>query len=329
MNKTISMDLMGGDNGIKEAYPAVLEFAKENPDYRIIVYAVEGSTLSENNLDNVEIRFSKEFIKNDDGPMSILRKKDSTLYEALTSVSTGESSAIVAATASGPYVTGAYSLFKTLNEKVKPAFAPIFSAYDGTPKILLDSGATLDVDKNDLLNFAKLGKIFFSAIYQNDEKTSVSLVNIGVEPNKGDLLRKETYDLFVENKDLINFDGNIEPDKIMFSDSKIFVTDAFTGNILLKTLEGAMKSIGKGIKETKNGNIVTKLGLLMSKKELGKNISGSMQKGKIGGAVILGLNKIAIKAHGYSTKKEFKQALSIAKRAIDADVISKFKKEIK
>ncbi len=328
MNKVITIDLMGGDYSIEEAYPGAVLFAKINPDYKVIGFALKGWNIPADKPTNLEIRFSDTFIKNDDGILTIIREKKSTLRNALDITNEGEAEAIVAATASGPYVGGAYSIFKTFNENIKPVFAAIIVGSDSKERLLLDAGAILDVDANDLITHSLLAKAVWRVLHPDITNSKVGLINIGSEYKKGDVLRQGAFKLFTERKQELGFIGNVETNDLLTSDADIFVTDAWTGNIILKTLEGAIIQIGKAIINTKKGSFLSKVGLLLARKELRKNLNPPMQKNASGGVLILGLNHIAIKAHGFSKRDDYFSAMNVAKKAIEGNVIENTRKEI-
>ncbi|MCK9493301.1 MAG: phosphate acyltransferase, partial [Acholeplasmataceae bacterium] len=163
--------------------------------------------------------------------------------------------------------------------------------------------------------------------YLNRKNPKVGLLNIGTEAGKGREVDKETFNLLSESKDL-NFVGNIEPKELFTTDSDVLITDGFTGNMILKTLEGTAKGMGLMLKEEIKSSIGGKIGYLFMRKNL-KRFAKRLDASEVGGAMIFGINAPVIKAHGSSDAKAILNAIRQARTFVQADIINKVKDKIK
>ena len=188
------------------------------------------------------------------------------------------------------------------------------------PVLLLDSGANINVTPQYLLQFAIMGSEYMKNLY-GVESARVGILNNGEEKTKGTELQLQTYKLF-ESSEAINFVGNVEGNKISKNVCDVLVTDGFTGNILLKSIEGMGKLMMSSLKEVFGANIGTKIAYLLVKKKLGV-IKKSLDSSEHGGAPLLGISKPVIKAHGSSNAKAFKNAIRQAAAYADSGMIDK------
>ena len=186
---------------------------------------------------------ASEIIEMDeDGGKAIRRKKDSTLVRAAEAVRDGRASAMISAGNTGATMASALLRMGRIKGVKRPAIATIIPVPDGQPTVLLDAGANAEVQAEWMVQFAQMGSIFSRHRF-GVESPKVGLLSIGEEPGKGDQLRKETYPLLVEAADAsdLNFIGNVEGRDVMTDLADVIVADGFTGNVMLKTLEGGLK----------------------------------------------------------------------------------------
>jgi glycerol-3-phosphate acyltransferase PlsX len=191
--------------------------------------------------------------------------------------------------------------------------------------IMLDVGANIEIRPEHIVQYAEFAHIYSQAV-RGIENPTCALLNIGTEPGKGRELEKETYQLLSENK-LLNFKGNIEPKELLTSDIDIIITDGFTGNIAMKTFEGAAKAFGLALKDEIQKTFAGKLGYLFMRKNL-SNFKQRFSADEIGGAAIFGVDGVVIKAHGSSSAYAFKNAIRQARLAVLGDVVNKMKERI-
>lgn len=323
MKKIISFDLSSGDKGIEVAVKAAFLFCKENSNWIVKGYSTEII-----NLDDAPKNFilimCDELVNQDDDPLQALRKKNSTLIKSINSVKDGESSGVISAAGSSQLVSSGYLIFKNI-QGLKPAFSPLISSSNGNLMVVLDVGANIGADSKTLNQYAEMGTIL-AKILNISNNPKVMQLNIGVEPKKGTKIQQEAYKL-MSNNPLINFQGNIESNMILTNNNvDVIVTEAFSGNIALKSYEGAISYFKSIIKKSMNESLIDRIGLYLSVKF--RNEIKKSTNDKSGGAIVLGLNYLLVKTHGSADEKQFYNSLLITKEMIEGNLINKLKEKI-
>lgn len=323
MNKSIALDLSSGDKGSTEAIKAAVDFCAKNKDWKIIGFLAEEIEIP-NKPENFEIVKCTEVVEMTDGPLQVRRKTDSTLVKSIEYVIEGKASGVVSPAASGPLVTAGYLLMKPI-EGTKPAFAPIFTDINGNQIVALDIGANIDADAATLNQYSILGSEYAKALGITDSPI-VKQLNIGEEDKKGRQINLDAFKLMSENPD-ITFKGNVEASEILLaSDFNVLVTDAFSGNIALKSIEGTLLSMKEILKRSAKEKFSAKLGLGVFAKNYINNFR-EFARGLSGGACVLGLNELLIKTHGGSDSVEFSNSLETAKKLIENELIKSIKEK--
>ena len=232
----------------------------------------------------------------------------------------GAGDAFVSAGSTGALLSGATLLVKRIKGIRRAALGPSVPVYHGHIT-LCDCGANAECTPEYLLQFAFLGS-FYAKRVRHIDNPRVALLNIGAETEKGDTLRHETFQLLEEagKQGRINFIGNIEANDAVLGGADVVVTDGFTGNVMLKSLEGTAKFLMKELKEVFYTNGRTKLGAVMVKNELG-GLKKRADAGEIGGTPFLGISKPVIKAHGGSDANAIKNAIFRAKEYAESGFI--------
>ncbi len=322
--KRILVDVMGGDNApaetVKGAYLAADELECE------LVLVGDRSEIqriaSENGWDpdHFEIVHTETVITMEDAPIAVRRvKADSSMGLSLRMLAEGKGDAMVSTGNTGALFAGATLIVRKIAGVHSPAIAALLPMQP--PVLLLDSGASLNVSAEDLEQFAVMGSVYMKKA-MGVENPRVGLLNNGSEETKGTPLQMEAYHRLCENSDL-NFVGNVEGNRVMQNACDVLVTDGFSGNVLLKTMEGMGKLMLKTMKELFYRNAVTKAAGLAVKPYLG-DVKKNFDATEFGGAPILGVRKPVIKAHGSSDAKAFKnairQALACAEKDLTADL---------
>ncbi len=326
MQKIISFDLESGDFGINSSYKAAIKFLKENPSYKITGFVKNETDIPSDCPKNLKIIKTKELIQQSDGALELARKKDSTLIQSIDLVVKNKANAIVSAAPSSALVLASYLYSKPINKDTKPAFAPMVMGVDGKLKICTDMGANLGATAEQLEKYAIMSSVF-SKLMNISSKPKVALLNIGTEKTKGTKLLKDTYSLLEKNKK-INFLGNIEASEILETDANVILAEALSGNFALKSWEGALKLIQTLTKKAIKNSFSAKLGLVIAKKGLKKEFENILNTRTLGGAILIGLNHIVVKAHGFSDETMFLNSLNTAKKLIEKDFIKKLKEAI-
>lgn len=293
----IAVDAMGGDNAPQAIVEGVIQAAKLKNDMEIFLVGDQSRINVSDLPQNVTIINATEVIENQEKPlMALRRKKDSSLVRALELLREQQVAAVVSAGNTGALMAGASLIAGRIPGVTKPALAPILPTLDGRGVVALDIGAAMDPKPENLLQFAQMGSLYASVLFGID-RPRVGLLNIGVEAEKGNELVKETHALLTKAQDL-NFVGNVEARDVMKGLCEVLVCDGFTGNVLLKAMEGTAQAVFSGIKEAvMAGGVKAKVGALLMKPAL-KSFKARMDYSEHGGAPLLGLKGICIKCHG-------------------------------
>lgn len=315
----IILDAMGGDNApqavVKGAADAQAEFGVD-----IILVGREqevNACLAECGAqDNAHIRVvnADEVIDMHDDPAhAVRRKKNSSMAVALGMLHDGEADACVSAGSTGALLTGATLLVKRIRGIRRAAMAPVLPN-GGKGVVLIDCGANVECTAEYLLQFGFMGS-YYSRNILGCENPRVGLLNNGSEDTKGTALCKEAYALLKEAGEAgrLNFIGNVEGTDVFSGKVDVIVTDGYSGNILLKTIEGTAKFLMKNIKGIFLKNLKTKLGALLVKKDMGA-LKKLFDVSEVGGTAFIGITKPVIKAHGSSDARAIRSAV---KQAID------------
>lgn len=326
----IAIDGMGGDNAPEAVVDGAIQAIKEFSDLEIYITGPRGAIQKELSKydypkDRVKIVEANEVISPNEHPVMALRKKkDSSIVKALNLVKDGECAAIISAGSTGAFLAGGTLILGRIKGVERPALAPIMPGRKGK-FMVVDVGANVDCKPQYLVQFAKMGKIYYEVMF-NSKNTSVGLVNIGAEEEKGNELTKEVYKLLKAKEP--NFIGNVEPRDIAKGEVNVLVTDGFIGNTVLKMYEGTASTLLGMIKdEIYSSSSINKLGALLLKPVF-KKLMVKFDYKEVGGAPFLGVNGICIKAHGSSDGKAFKNAIRQSKQFYDSKVLEKIKEEL-
>lgn len=321
----IIVDVMGSDLGpapiIKGAMVAREEFGNDLifvGDKDVICKAAESCKLS---LDGIRIVHAPDVIRMTDDPMSVRNKTDSSMRVSLRLLSEGEGDALVSCGNTGALQTGATLYVKRIKGIHRAAIGAILPMEK--PLLVLDSGANLTVTPEYLVQFAVMGSVYMEKLFDLS-RARVGLLNIGAEEKKGNPLQVDAYQLLKSSN--IHFVGNIEGKDIPFNKCDLVVTDGFTGNVLLKVVEGMGGYMIKMLKELFYANAKTKIGALLVKKQLG-GMKKKMDARTYGGAPILGISKPVIKAHGNSDaiaiRNAIRQAIRFVEYGVNDEIINR------
>ena len=272
----------------------------------------------------VEIVNATEVVEICDDPATAFkRKKDSSLTVGLTMLHNGEADGFVSAGSTGAILAGATLVVKRIRGLRRAALAPTIPTATGRA-VLIDCGANAECTVEYLLQFAYLGSYYAEKVL-GVVQPRVGLLNIGAEPSKGDTLRHETYALLKEagREGRLNFIGNIEANTALLGGADVIVADGYSGNILLKTVEGAAKLLLGEMKKAFLSSTKSKLGALLVKDSLG-DVKKLLDPSEVGGTPFLGISKPVLKAHGSSDARAIRnavfRAVEYAQSGIIADV---------
>ncbi|HET9119163.1 MAG TPA: phosphate acyltransferase PlsX [Solirubrobacterales bacterium] len=265
---------------------------------------------------NVELEATTEWIGNEAEPVAAVRSTpDASIVRAAAAVADGTCSSLVSAGSTGATMTAALFALKRARGVHRPALAvqiPV-PGREGAPLVFLDCGANTDVRPQHLIQFAFLGSAFSAAVL-DVESPRVALLSVGEEQKKGRL------DVVEANEALsgvsgIRFIGNLEGRDLLTGEADVVVTDGFTGNVTLKTLEGTAKGVADAVRDAAHSNPAAALGGLLLRPALG-GLRRTMDPNGVGGAILLGLRGVAVVAHGSSNPDGIANAVRLAHRAV-------------
>ena len=307
----VAVDAMGGDNAPVEIIKGAVDAINSNENVILKLVGIEGKVkeeLSKYEYDKERLTVvgATEVIATEEPPVKAIKtKKDSSLVIAMKMVKDGEADALVTAGSTGATLVGGQVIVGRIKGIERPPLAPLLPTKTGKT-LLVDCGANVDARPSHLVQFAKMGSIYMENI-MGIEKPRVAIVNNGAEEEKGNALVHETFPLLKNCPD-INFIGSIEAREIPSGYADVIVCDAFVGNVILKLYEGLGTTLVSEIKKGLMSSFKSKIGALLIKPALKKTLKKFMDDEQ-GGAPLLGLNGLVVKAHGSSDAKDIKNAI--------------------
>lgn len=324
----IIIDAFGGDNAPLEILKGTETAVKEYGIDAVLVgdKGKISSCINENNiaLKNAEIVDAKSIITMHDNPKSVLKEKsDSSMAVGFRLLNEGRGDAFVSAGNTGAITVGATFITKRIKRIKRPAIASVMPS-EKKPFILLDCGANAECRAEFLYQFGLMGDLYMKKIMKV-LNPRVALANNGEEETKGTPMIKEAFQLMKSAP--YNFIGNIEGRQIPFGDADVVVADGFTGNMILKTYEGVAKVLMNGIKQAFMKNTISKLSYLGVKSGI-DDMKKQFDYKEYGGAVMLGVKKPVIKAHGSSDARTFKNAIKQAVWFLENDLIKEIENHL-
>jgi phosphate acyltransferase len=314
---TISVDAMGGDHGPSVVVPACCEFLRLDPNLSIILVGREDAITpfldsqsrdSQSNFGNrLRIHAASEVVAMDERPQDAMRKKkDSSMRVAIDLVKSGQAQACVSAGNTGALMATSRFVLKTLPGIDRPAILSRIPARNGHT-VMLDLGANTDCTPEQLLQFAVMGTVIAQDIFENS-KPRVGLLNIGEEDIKGNEIVQQAHKLLMVST--LNYVGFVEGNDIFSDHVDVVVTDGFTGNVALKTMEGVAKTIFAALREEYTRSSMRKLAAVASTPVL-KALKKRFDPAEHNGASMVGLNGVVIKSHGSADQYSFVNALKV------------------
>ena len=324
----IAVDAMGGDHAPGAIVAGALAAASEGTP----ILLVGPADLKERaDIGDLPLLEAGEVIEmHEDAGRAVRRKKDSTLVRAAEAVRDGQASAMISAGNTGATMASALLRMGRISGVSRPAIATIIPVPNGSPTVLLDAGANSEVQPDWLVQFAQMGSIFARHRF-GVAAPKVGLLSIGEEPGKGDTLRKEAFELLsaaaASNSDL-NFIGNVEGRDVMSDTADVIVTDGFTGNVVLKTLEGGLKALVNAL--------LLAFGSTPEYQEHADALMPAMlplytalDAETYGGALLLGVDGVCVISHGSSTERAILSGINVAREMVEADVVGEIRRAIR
>ncbi len=311
----IALDAMGGDKAPVE----IVAGAREAAEQLGIPVVLVGQRATLGDIGDLDVIEASEVIAMDDDPAAgVRRKKDSSLVRCAEAVRDGRASAMVSAGNTGATMASALLRMGRITGVKRPAVATPIPVPGSTPTVLLDAGANAQCQPEWLVQFAQMGSVYAHHRFAI-ATPKVGLLSIGEEPGKGNDLVKETYQLLTTAPG-IDFFGNVEGRDIMSSVVDVVVTDGFTGNVVLKALEGGIKAVVKGLmaafsaKSEYQEHADALLPALL-------DLYATLDPETYGGAMLLGVDGVCIIGHGSSSSRAIVNALKVAAEMVESDLV--------
>jgi glycerol-3-phosphate acyltransferase PlsX len=329
----IAIDAMGGDEGVRVmiAGAALARHRHESFKFLLVGDEVQIKAALENhpNLRAAsEILHTTEVVTGDDKPSQALRKsRGSSMGLAINAVKAGEAAAAVSAGNTGALMAMAKLALRTMPGIDRPALAALLPTLTDTDVVMLDLGANTECDARNLVQFAVMGAAYSRILY-NFEKPRVRLLNIGTEELKGtDSLRFAAQHLRESPELHMAFQGFIEADKINRGECDVVVCDGFSGNIALKSIEGAARFVTDLLRRAFTSSIRSKFGFLVSRPAT-ELLKHHLDPNNHNGAVFLGLNGVVVKSHGSASIEGVANAVKVAARLVEDDITTRIAQDL-
>jgi glycerol-3-phosphate acyltransferase PlsX len=305
---------MGGDHAPDMVIEGLEIATERHPDARFLVFGDEARlapllTRSKRARAACVVRHAPEIVGNDMKPTAALRLRNSSMRLAIDAVSRGEASGVVSAGNTGALLTLAKIVIKTLPGIDRPAMAAIGPSARGDV-VMLDLGANMQCDARNLVEFALMGDMFARTVL-GLTAPSIGLLNVGSEELKGDETLRQAAEMLRASHIAAQFHGFVEGDDIAAGTTDVIVTDGFTGNVALKTGEGARKLMTGLLRQVFRASLMAKLGGLLARPEL-LRLREWLDPRRYNGAVFLGLNGVVVKSHGGTDALGFAHAVDVA-----------------
>ena len=333
----IILDAMGGDHAPEAPVLGALAAAKDFGAQITLVGKGEEilEVMRKHGISNLpegmEIANAEEVVDMHDDPANVIRKKkDSSMVVGLRMVADGSGDAFISAGSTGALLSGATLIVKRVKGIRRAAMGPVMPNKAGGKTVILDCGANAECTPEFLLQVGLVGSLYAKK-YLGVENPKVGLLNIGSEDSKGTPLQKETYALLTDahEKGILNFVGNVEARDVPLGAVDVIVCDGFSGNVLLKSIEGTAMFMGSLMKhKIFKRNIFSMLGYLFCKPGVDE-VMGMLDYRQIGGTQFLGIKKPVIKAHGSSDALAFRNAVKQAMEAAKTDISEELEQGLK
>ena len=333
---SIAIDAMGGDNSPDKIIEGIKFFLEKNKfnDFVINIFGKEEIIIEkiknyQINSNNINIINSNTVVSNDETPLKAIKNaKNTSMWNCIQHQIDGKSDISLSAGNTGVLLVISKMILKMMNGVSKPALAALWPSKKNF-NLVLDLGANIECNEQNLVDFAELGSALFKSLYPN-ELPKVSLLNIGSEEIKGTEVLKNTSKRLKElsNENNFIYKGYIEGNEIMSGDSNVIVTDGFTGNIALKTAEGTAKFITENLKNSLTENFLSKISLIFSYFAL-KKFKKKLDPRKYNGAIFLGLNGPVVKSHGGIDSIGFYHSIDLCYKIVKGNLMKQISNNLR
>lgn len=326
--RTIAIDAMGGENAPEAIVQAVLQAKTELKETKFILFGDQAKIkkLVGSDTDQIEIVGTTEVINDEDEPVKAIRtKKDSSLVVAAQYVKQGKADALLSLGNSGSILASGIFIIGRIKGIARPGFMPTLPVKNSDDGFnMIDVGANAKTKPEYILNWAKMASYYAEKV-RGIRNPRVALLNNGSESDKGDDVHQEAYQLLLDSE--LNFIGNIEGNELLDGKADVVATDGFTGNAVLKNIEGTSSVLIHLLKDNLlNSGFLVKIGALLIKNAL-KGLVSKFDVDKYGGAVLLGLDAPVVKTHGRSDKRAVYFTIKQVDKILKENIIDQFRAE--
>lgn len=310
----LAVDAMGGDAGPAPLVEGVAQAIQAGLKAQIVFFGDEAAlrplVSAHPVLSSSEVRHADGVVQMTDNPIQVLRRGQNTsMWAAISALQNGDAEAVVSSGNTGALMAVARKLLRRIEGVDKPAMTALWPTNRGR-SVVLDVGANVEANETQLVQFAIMGEAFFRAL-TGKEKPTIGLLNVGAEELKGHELIRSAARILREADPEMAFQGFVEGNDISGGKVDVVVTDGFTGNIALKTAEGAARLVGGWVKEALMASLNSKLAAFIMRRGLRK-LRSRMDPSNANGALLLGLNGVVVKSHGSADAKGVKSAVEMA-----------------
>ncbi|MFI0483951.1 phosphate acyltransferase PlsX [Actinomadura sp. 9N215] len=324
----IAVDTMGGDHAPEEIIAGAVDASREH-GVRLVLVGQAPRIRRELDrygfMDKIPIVHADEALDMGEGALASWRKPRSSVAIACHLIKQGRASALVSAGSTAGVVATSRLRLKGQQGVLRPAIAVTLPTRP-RPTILLDAGATTDVKPEGLVQYAALGTAYAQILLGLD-RPAVGLLNIGAEPGKGGKLTKRAHELLAGGSHGIEFAGNVEGHDLLGGGVDVVVTDGFTGNIALKTMEGTIRTAFTEVRETMSASAAARVGALLQRRRL-QDLRDRLDPDTYGGGVLLGLNGTVVIAHGASHARAITSACELAHRLAAGRIVERIREQV-
>lgn len=322
----IAIDAMGGDNAPKAVVEGAMAAIKDVADLQLTLVGNEEEIKKHlTNDERITIIHTNEMIEANEEPIrAVRRKKNASVVLMANEVKEGRADACISAGNTGALVVSGLFVVGRTKGIDRPALSPTLPTIDGKGFLLLDAGANVDASAHNLVQYGVMGSVYSEKVRMIQNPT-VGLLNVGTEDAKGNNVTKKAFQLL--SKAPIHFIGNIEARDLLDGVADVVVTDGFSGNITLKTIEGTALHVMKLLKQTLTSSVKTKLAAALIKNDLVK-LKSELDYPEYGGAALFGLSAPVIKSHGSSNSRAIYHTILQACHMIKNDVIGTIEKTV-
>lgn len=314
----LAIDAMGGDNAPQAIVEGVMKAVSEFSDLEVTLIGHEEKIkpyLTER--ERITVIHTEEIIEATDEPVrAVRRKKNASMVLMANEVKEGRADGCISAGNTGALMTAGLFIIGRIDGIERPALSPTLPTLDGKGFLFLDVGANVDAKPEHLLQYAIMGSVYVEKV-RGIKNPRVGLLNVGTEDKKGNDLTKQAFELLKNTQ--LNFIGNVESRDLMESVADVVVTDGFTGNIALKSIEGTALSVFSLLKSALTSNLKSKLAAGILKPQF-KVIKKQMDYSEYGGAALFGLKAPVIKAHGSSNSNAIYNAIRQTREMVSNNV---------